>query len=182
MSLGTPTRSRRALAVPALALGLAVCPAPAGAQGPPVGEASALCRTQGATSVPAQHALGVFDLWFDISRPPGKVNVCVRVEAGPQVLGGRLEIDSAGSPGVSPVIPSTSETDVSTTHCPQQIHESGSIDRIYTSNPGTNPLKVCITLLGTSRRIDIGTTTGPTSPYVRWVPDTGSPVPAQQLP
>jgi hypothetical protein len=144
---------------------------------PPVGQASAQCATENPITVPDQHALGQVDFWLWVSQPStGRIHVCVRARAGTQVVGGRLEVTTSGSPGIGPHI-STGSTDVSLAHCPQQIHESGSIDRIYSSAPGSTPIKLCVTVLGTSQRIEIGTTSGPTSPFVRWVSDSDSPPP-----
>ena len=149
--------------------------------GPPLGEASAVCKSQGGTPLPPQHALGTVDFWTYVSTPPGKVNLCVRAEAGTQVAGGRLEVDITGSPGVAPVV-DTTQTDMSPAACPQEIHEGEGTDRNYTSPIGSNPVKVCITILGTNRRIDVGTTGTAAPPHVRWVPDTGSPGPPVEVP
>jgi hypothetical protein len=40
-------------------------------------------------------------------------------------------------------------------------------DRIYTTPVGANPASICITLAGTSKRVDIGTNTSPSSPLLR---------------
>ena len=136
------------------------------------GEPSASCAAEGGTALPDQHALGQLDFWANVSQPSsGRINVCVRVRAATAIVGGRLEINASNPLGVGPHLDASS-TDVSTAHCPQQIHESGSTDRIYTSAPGESPIKVCVTLLGTSRRIEIGTTSTPGSPLVSWVPDS----------
>jgi hypothetical protein len=147
--------------------------------GPPPTEPSAWCKAQGATGV-AHHSLGTVDLWTYVLQSSGKAYVCVRAEAGSEIAGGRLEIDPAGSPGVAPVI-DTSQTDVSTV-CPQEVDQNGSVDHISISPVGANPVHICITVLGITKRIDVGTTSTTTSPYVRWVADNGSLVPSAQFP
>ena len=177
------SRSWRATACPPAETGAEPVCAALDDQGPPMGEPSALCRAQSGTPVPPQHALDEVDFWAYVSQPAtGRVNVCVRAELGEQVAGGRLEVTTDGSTGVTPHIDASS-TDVSTAQCPNQLQESGTIDRIYVNDPGSNPIKVCVTLLGTSRRIEIGTTSSPTNPFARWIPDTDSPLtPAIEIP
>ena len=142
------------------------------------GRPSSTCQAQGGANAKGddEQVLGVAHaLAFVWQASSTKVDVCARVESGTTGAGGLFEIDT-GSSGVSPVV-RTDQTDLSP--CTQQIHESSGLgDRIYTTPIGTNPASICITVAGTSKRIDVGTTGSATVPQIHWTPDPGTPGPS----
>ena len=104
------------------------------------------------------------------------VAICVRAQGpGTTGAGGRIEIDTAGSPGVTPVV-QPAGTDMTGCTVAGPHSDDGTTWRIDTSPIGTNPFSVCVTVQGSTRRVTVGTTSSAPSPIVHWIPDPGTPV------
>jgi hypothetical protein len=138
------------------------------------------CKNQGGANALGDdpQVLGVLHplvyVWT-VSTSPPTVDVCVRAQAAATSKGGLIEVVTAGSPGVTPVV--NPNQPYSTTKCPMQIVDDPLTGiKIYTSNPGTNPASICVAGPGgVSNRTDVGYTGSPTPPLVCWTPDPAGP-------
>lgn len=142
---------------------------------PPAGYPSGTCQS-GLAGTPQRYLnadLGTAHVWAYSAQPSqSKVHVCARLE-GPVSAGGMVTLDASNSPGVTPVIETSSDTSPCTTSV-------ASIDNpvsagVSRSPTGSNPASVCVRAGSTQQRITVGTQGSPTPPQVTWSPDPGTP-------
>jgi hypothetical protein len=102
-----------------------------------------------------------------------KVAVCARAQTSAASAGGRLEVDTAGSPGVAPVV-QVADSDTTPASCTQQGPNGGVggvTFNVMQSPSGSNPASVCVTAGGTMKRITVGTSSSAPAPLICWYPD-----------
>jgi hypothetical protein len=143
------------------------------------GYASSTCQTSGGSNakrlVNVEGASGVHAWAYKWDATPTKTDVCVRVEAAGSGSGGMVELDTTNSPGISPVL-TTSSTDM--TPCdafPVFSLTSPVTAGLSMSDPGSNPASVCLVTPTGQERLTLGTSGQATRPDVRWTPDPDTP-------
>lgn len=148
-------------------------PLPASRPGP-LGYPSSDCQVVGATRQ-ANISIGPGHVWAYRTSGATRRVVCLRVERGlgQQPVGGKLAIDVTGTPGIAPVV-ETSTTD--TTPCSVTVvgvdnPVSASLSR---SPQGANPASVCVTVGATKQRITVGTAGSVIPPRVTFEKDPDS--------
>jgi hypothetical protein len=126
-------------------------------------------------------------VWLYVAKPSAtssKTDICVRVQGGSNTnAGGRLELDTAGSLGVTPANPVG--TDMNGCTVPGPHSDDGTTWRIDTSQivpTPANPFSVCVTVQGSTTRITVGTSSSTPSPFIQWFPDLDTPVPYIHIP
>jgi YVTN family beta-propeller protein len=141
-------------------------PPGAGPDLPPAspGAASSLCDA-GQRVVNA--AIEGAHLWISSwQETPSRVHLCARA-SGDQAGGGRLTVDTTGSPGVAPVIQTGSDADV----CMRQVITLANPSISIRRTDPTNPASVCVNTGAGWTRFTAGTSGGPVTPSVTWVSD-----------
>ena len=141
---------------------------------PPTGYPSRACLTSGTPLAPT----GVLNDGIRVStylwqESANKVSVCERVHAGSVNAGGRLEVDTTTSGGVTPTWTLDS---VDMSPCTTTVVDVGPPANVAVKVTAGTPASVCVIAGSTKQRVTVGTTGGsPVVPQVCWTPDPDTP-------
>jgi hypothetical protein len=132
------------------------------------GKASSDCETRpGGSLTPLVNAqINGTQVWLDAWQSASRVQLCVRA-AGANAAGGRLTLDAAGAPGVTPILTQGTDTGA----CGTDVFTDDQDQLYIRRSTGTNPASVCITRGGINQRFTVGFTGTPTAPLPSWTAD-----------